>query len=97
MMIILVPEWAKNQIADEAIEDDKRRTQSDRKQHSKRNFDDETNRLKRNIVSGNNRRNREHTDCDNGGEEKRSNKDVTLFDFLEIKTKCKKFHFDNQR
>ena len=92
-MIILVPEWAKHQIADEAIEDEKRRAQSDRKQHSKRNFDDETKQLKRGLASENNRRNRGHSDYDDGGEEKRSNKDVTLFDFLETKTKCKNFIF----
>ncbi|CAF4050237.1 unnamed protein product, partial [Adineta steineri] len=36
-----LPEWAKNQIADEPTEEEKRRPQSDRKQPARRNFDDD--------------------------------------------------------
>ncbi|CAF3928137.1 unnamed protein product, partial [Rotaria sordida] len=85
-----LPEWAKNQIADEEIENDKRRAPSDRKQFSKNNFDDD-NRSKRGGgggggFGGRNRRGRGRDD-DDGGEETRPSKDVTLFDFLEAKSK----------
>ncbi|CAF1229474.1 unnamed protein product [Rotaria sordida] len=77
-----LPEWAKNQIADEAIENDKRRAPSDRKQFSKNNFSDD-NRSKRGggDFGGRNRRGRGRDD-DDGGEETRPSKDVTLFDFI---------------
>ncbi len=87
----LVPEWAKNQISDDPIEDDKRRPQSDRKQLSRRNFDDDDDdRPKRGGGFGRNRRGRGRGD-DDGGEETRPSKDVTLFDFFAAKSKCKSF------
>ncbi|CAF2746392.1 unnamed protein product [Rotaria sp. Silwood2] len=83
-----LPEWAKNQIADEAIENDKRRAPSDRKQFSKNNFDDDDNRSKRGSgFGGRNRRGRGRDDDDDGGEETRPSKDVTLFDFFGTKSK----------
>ncbi len=91
-MFFKVPEWAKNQIADEPIEDDKRRSQTDRKQLSRRNFDDDDDddRPRRGGGGGfgRNRRGRGRGDND-GGEETRPTKDVTLFDFFESKPKCK--------
>lgn len=88
--IILVPEWAKYQIADEAVVEDKRRTQPDRKQASKPSFNDDDNRSKRGGGNGfgRNRRGRGRDD-DDGGEEKRPDKAVTLFDFFEAKPACK--------
>jgi hypothetical protein len=89
-----VPEWAKNQIADEETEDDKRRAQSDRKQLSRRNFDDDDDdRPKRGgggFGRGRRGRGRGRGD-DDGGEETRPSKDVTLFDFFTMKSKCKSF------
>jgi hypothetical protein len=90
--VILVPEWAKNQIADEPVEDDKRRPQSDRKQTSRRNFDDDDDdRPKRGGGFGRNRRGGRGRGDDDGGEETRPSKDVTLFDFMEMKAKGKNF------
>ena len=88
-----VPEWAKNQIADEPTEDDKRRPQSDRKQLSRRNLDDDDDdddRPRRGGGFGRNRRGRGRRD-DDGGEETRPSKDVTLFDFFGSKPKGKNF------
>ena len=65
MIIILVPEWAKYQIADDTTESD--------------------NRPKRGGF-GWNRRGR---GGDDGGEETRPSKDVTLFDFFATQSKCK--------
>lgn len=86
-ILFLVPEWAKNQIADEPTEDDKRRPQSDRKQLSRRNLDDDDDdRPRRGGGFGRNRRGRGRGD-DDGGEETRPSKDVTLFDFFGSKPK----------
>ncbi len=92
----LVPEWAKNQIADEPVEDDKRRPQSDRKQPSRRNNfddDDDDDRPRRGGGGfGRNRRGRGRGrggDDDDGGEQTRPSKDVTLSDFFAAKSKCK--------
>ncbi|UJR09589.1 hypothetical protein I4U23_013824 [Adineta vaga] len=80
-----LPDWAKNQIADEPTEDEKRRPQSDRKQAGRRNFDDDDDdddRPKRGGF-GRNRRGRGRDDA--GGAETRPSKDVTLFDFFAAK------------
>ncbi|CAF0956842.1 unnamed protein product [Adineta ricciae] len=72
-----LPEWAKNQIADEPTDDDKRRPQT-----SRRNLDDDDDRPRRGGF-GRNRRGRGRDD--DGGEETRPSKDVTLFDFFSSK------------
>ena len=87
----LVPEWAKNQIADEPTEEDKRRPQSDRKQMGRRNFDDDDDdRPSRGGGFGRGRRGRGRGRGDDGGEETRPEKDVTLFDFFKSSTKRKR-------
>ncbi|CAF3394315.1 unnamed protein product [Rotaria socialis] len=80
-----LPEWAKNQIADEPTAEDKRRGQSDRKPPSKPGFDDDDSRPRRGGGFGRNRRGGRGRDDDDGGEETRPSKDVTLFDFFGAK------------
>jgi hypothetical protein len=85
-----VPEWAKNQIADEPTEEEKRKGPTDRKQLSRRNFndDDDDDRRPRGSGFGRNRRGRGRAgDNADDQEETRPTKDVTLFDFFESKAK----------
>ena len=78
-----MPEWAKNQIADEPTDDDKRRPQT-----SRRNLDDDDDDRPRRGGFGRNRRGRGRDD--DGGEETRPSKDVTLFDFFSSKPNGKR-------